>query len=80
MNSVIKADIYVIEKRCKGCGVCIEVCQADVLEKSRDVNDQGYNFPVVKNPEACLGCGMCEMLCPDFAIYIAVVEAGETRS
>lgn len=80
MNSAIKADVYVIENRCKGCGVCVEVCQADVLEKSLEINDQGYNFPVVKNAEACLGCGMCEMLCPDFAIYIRVVEIGETLS
>jgi len=80
MNSAIKAEVYVIENRCKGCGVCIEVCQADVLEESSDVNSQGYNYPVVKNSEACLGCGMCEMLCPDFAIYIRVVEPGETLS
>ncbi|MGD8979622.1 MAG: 4Fe-4S binding protein [candidate division WOR-3 bacterium] len=80
MNKVIKAEVFVIENRCKGCGVCIEVCQADVLERSSAVNDQGYNFPVVKDAEACLGCGMCEMLCPDFAVYIRVVEPEETLS
>lgn len=80
MNKAIRAEVYVIENRCKGCGVCIEVCQADVLEVSPTVNDQGYNFPVVKDAEACLGCGMCEMLCPDFAVYIRVVEPEESQS
>ena len=80
MNKAIRAEVYVIENRCKGCGVCIEVCQADVLEKSPTVNDQGYDFPVVKDAEACLGCGMCEMLCPDFAVYIRVVEPEESQS
>lgn len=78
MNRAVRAEVYVIENRCKGCGVCIEVCQADVLEKSPTVNDGGYNFPVVKDAEACLGCGMCEMLCPDFAVYIRVAEPEES--
>ena len=80
MSSTVRAEIHVIAERCKECGICIEVCQADVLEKSADENSQGYRFPLVKDVEACLGCGLCEMLCPDFAIWIAVVETGETHS
>jgi 2-oxoglutarate ferredoxin oxidoreductase subunit delta len=77
MNKPVKAEIHVIGERCKECGICIEICQADVLQKSTDVNPEGHRFPVVKDADACLGCGMCEMLCPDFAIWVRVVEAEE---
>jgi 2-oxoglutarate ferredoxin oxidoreductase subunit delta len=80
MNEALKAEIHVIEDRCKGCGICIEICQADVLAQSESTNSQGHPYPVVKNAAACLGCGMCEMLCPDFAIWVAVIESEGTLS
>lgn len=80
MSSAVRAEINVVTERCKGCGICIEVCQAEVLQKSTDANAQGFSFPEVKDAEACLGCGMCEMLCPDFAIYVSVIETPEMPS
>ena len=35
-----------------------------------EYNDKGYHPPEVKNSDACIACGLCTMLCPDFAIYI----------
>ncbi|MDH4210624.1 MAG: 4Fe-4S binding protein [candidate division WOR-3 bacterium] len=80
MSNAAKAEVFVISERCKGCGICIEVCQAQVLEKSTAANNDGYYLPQIKDPDACLGCGMCEMLCPDFAIWVRVVETEETSS
>ena len=80
MNDALKAEIHVVEERCKGCGICIEICQADVLEQSASTNNQGHPYPVVKNAAACLGCGVCEMLCPDFAIWVSVIEPEGTLS
>ena len=60
----------VIEARCKGCGYCIEFCPRDVLAFEDRVNAKGYLIPVNKLPEACNGCAMCEMVCPDFAIFL----------
>ena len=77
MNRGPTPEIHVMEERCKGCSICIEICQARVLERSADANAQGFNYPLVKDAEACLGCGMCEMLCPDFAIWIDVDETSE---
>ncbi len=74
MNRGPTPEIHVIIERCKGCGICLEICQSRVLERSADPNEQGFNYPLVKDAEACLGCGMCEMLCPDFAIWIDVDE------
>jgi 2-oxoglutarate ferredoxin oxidoreductase subunit delta len=41
-----------------------------VLEISNDFNSLGYHPPRVKDAEACVNCGLCEMLCPEFAIYL----------
>lgn len=77
MNNVAKAEVYIINERCKGCGICVEVCQACVLERSTEANSKGYHIPMVREPDACLGCGMCEMLCPDFAVWVRVIETEE---
>ncbi|TET75470.1 MAG: 4Fe-4S dicluster domain-containing protein [Candidatus Aminicenantes bacterium] len=68
----MKVEIYIIKERCKGCGICVEVCQAKVLELSEELNSQGFRTPNVKNLEECLNCGMCEMFCSDFAIWVSI--------
>ncbi|TET67894.1 MAG: 4Fe-4S ferredoxin, partial [Candidatus Zixiibacteriota bacterium] len=32
---------------------------------------------VVKNPEACTACMLCELRCPDFAIEVFTDQEGE---
>ena len=68
--------VFILEERCKGCGICIEVCQPRVLELSEKVNAHGRRVPRVVHPDKCLVCGLCEMLCPDFAIW-ATMEGDE---
>ena len=36
---------------------------------SPDYNAKGYHYPVVVNPDDCVECDLCEVLCPDFAIF-----------
>ena len=64
--------IHILKDRCKGCAVCVEVCHTEVLSLSEDLNADGYPYPVVIDPNRCLLCGMCEMFCPDFAIWAEV--------
>jgi 2-oxoglutarate ferredoxin oxidoreductase subunit delta len=64
-----KGEIHIIKERCKGCGFCIEFCPADVLDVGTEINSRGYHPPVVKNEEKCTCCGLCEIICPDFAIF-----------
>ena len=54
---------------CKGCGFCIEFCPPKVLAFSGDFNDHGYHPPYLAKEEACTGCDLCGLYCPDFAIY-----------
>ena len=65
--------IHLIVERCKGCQLCVTYCPCNVLEMSRLFNAKGYHPPQVRYPEHCVACGLCSMLCPEFAIY--VVEA-----
>ncbi len=58
-------------ERCKGCAFCVEFCPKDTLEMSDEFNSKGYHPPVVARPETCTYCDMCEMVCPEFAIWAA---------
>ena len=49
---------------------------ANVLEFSDVRNSMGGFYPVVVDPEKCTKCRMCEMRCPDFAIFL--LELPET--
>jgi 2-oxoglutarate ferredoxin oxidoreductase subunit delta len=69
--------IHVLKSRCKGCAFCIEFCPKQVLVQSEDINEKGYHPPEVKNPDACVFCQLCELICPDIAIYIEVTKSNE---
>lgn len=63
--------VFVIPERCKGCKFCIEFCPETVLAESDGINAKGYHFPVVAGGKesACVNCGFCRLVCPEFAIY-----------
>ncbi len=61
-----KIDIY--KAWCKACGICVAFCPTGALAKDE------ANSPYVKDLDKCIGCGWCEIRCPDFAI---TVEQGE---
>ena len=59
---------------CKGCGICVASCPADVLKLSNERNERGYNVAVVVSPEDCIGCTLCQDNCPDLAVYVKKEE------
>ena len=65
----VKGRVVIIEERCKGCGYCIEFCPRSILENSKRFNKKGYHHPVAKNPDDCINCHYCEIICPEFAIF-----------
>ncbi len=70
---VPRGKVHLIVERCKGCQLCVTYCPRDVLEMSGLFNTKGYHPPQVGDPQGCLACGLCEMLCPEFAIYVVEV-------
>ncbi|HCZ06802.1 MAG: 2-oxoglutarate ferredoxin oxidoreductase subunit delta [Thermotogota bacterium] len=53
---------------CKRCGICYAVCPTSTIKRGE------MDAPIVEDHTTCIGCMMCENLCPDFAIDIKVVE------
>jgi len=74
--------LYIQDDECKGCNFCIQFCPKDVLEASDKFNAKGYFPPRPKNPEACVNCTYCELVCPDFAIWSTKddEESGKTEA
>jgi len=57
-------------ERCKGCGLCVEVCPNDVLGPLEKINLKGVHPITALKPEECTGCKLCAIVCPDVAITI----------
>ncbi len=68
-RAVRKIDIF--KAWCKACGICVAFCPREVLA----IDEEGY--PVVKDLDACTGCGWCEIRCPDFAITVESRRKGK---
>lgn len=55
--------------RCKGCGLCVEVCPRHVLALDEScVNELGYHPIRLIDAAACTSCALCARICPD-AVY-----------
>lgn len=73
----MKGRIEIDKERCKGCGLCMNVCPKEQIEISDELNTKGY-YPArfleenlnESDPGECTGCAMCAMTCPDVAIEV----------
>ena len=70
--------IYINEEFCKGCGFCVHFCPTKVLAMSDELGPKGYFVAVVKDPDKCTACRLCELVCPDFAISMEADEKDPT--
>lgn len=52
--------------RCTGCNICVEVCPTRVFDKAaRD------GLPAIARQSDCQTCFMCELYCPEDALYVS---------
>lgn len=74
INGAVTVDV----NRCKGCDLCVVACPTDVLSlQPKEVNDRGYHYAFMLNPEKCIGCGSCALVCPDACIEVYRVVTDE---
>ena len=74
----VQGAITVNVERCKGCDLCVVACPTDVLSlQPHEVNDRGYHFAYMSNPDACIGCCSCAWVCPDACIEVYRVRVDE---
>jgi 2-oxoglutarate ferredoxin oxidoreductase subunit delta len=71
--------IVINKDRCKGCSYCVDFCNKGVLAMGEETNAKGYYLPAIVKGNECVGCGLCEEICPDFAIRVVHLD-GETGS
>lgn len=67
MAHKVTGKLVVNKDWCKGCGICVAFCPANVLELKEGKVE-------IVNMEGCIQCGLCELRCPDFAIYLGGKE------
>ena len=59
------------EERCKGCGLCVEVCPKKIVELNKhQLNSKGYHPAGVTDQEQCIGCAFCATICTYFSTLI----------
>ena len=75
-HSIPQGQIKIIWNRCKGCGFCIEFCPNRCFKQSTRFNEKGYHPPeILYQSEDCVDCGLCSLICPEFAVYSELKEA-----
>lgn len=73
----VRGAVVVDIEKCKGCNLCVVECPTNTLALSPNVNGKGYNYAYMENPEACIGCANCGLVCPDSVITVYKVKLQE---
>ncbi len=73
MSNETHFEVKVLTRFCKGCGLCVEVCEQGTLYIERTPNQYGVQPAAVHPGRDCTGCLKCATMCPDAAIEICRV-------
>lgn len=72
--------IDIATDRCKGCGLCIDVCPKHVLELDESVvNALGYHPARLTDAAGCTSCAICARICPDTVFTIYAPQKGAAK-
>lgn len=53
--------LFVNEKKCTGCGSCVQRCPQECISWCN--KDFGFKYPII-DKEKCIDCGLCDQVCP----------------
>ncbi len=71
-----KGKLTIRADRCKGCELCVSVCPKNILAlEPTKVNKKGYHNVYVTDPDGCIACASCALMCPDGIIDVYKEEA-----
>lgn len=73
--SAVFEPLEIAEERCKGCGLCVDVCPKHVLAlDTSTVNRLGYHPVRLTDASLCTSCAFCARVCPDvvFSVFAPV--------
>ncbi|MDR1781314.1 MAG: 4Fe-4S binding protein [Tannerella sp.] len=71
----VKGTVVVNTERCKGCELCVVACPSGVLQRqTREVNNKGYHYVFMAQPDECIGCANCGVVCPDGCLTVYRVK------
>jgi uncharacterized protein (DUF362 family)/NAD-dependent dihydropyrimidine dehydrogenase PreA subunit len=59
---------YIVEERCKKCGVCVEMCP--LVPKVVDWHDGDKSHAPTYRYDRCIRCFCCQEVCPEGAILV----------
>lgn len=57
-----KTELYARKTACCGCAACANGCPKQII--CMEADDEGFLYPRLTDPAACIGCGLCDAVCP----------------
>ncbi len=72
MRKAARGVVVIAEDRCKGCELCIPACPVDVLTMSKELNANGFRYPLLSL--GCTACTACQQVCPDYVFEVYKFE------
>ena len=75
------SEVTIDERRCFGCGYCVQFCPQGCLERRGDkISPLGYVLPELSKTEQCNACGACAWICPRWAIEVNSCFEGQGKA
>ena len=63
-----KYDVEINRSWCKRCGLCYWICPTGALTEGE------LKYPIVADAGKCIGCMMCENVCPEMAVDVVQID------